>query len=312
MTKIKKKTIAIAGAGDVAKYVAEELKKINKYKIIILSRSNREWFIKNNFEIRITDYTKESILSCIKDVNVLISLIHDNSDFYNKVHIAMIDACKESHYCKHFIPSECGGDIEKFPQHPLFYVPTHGAIRKILKEQSEIKYTFFNNGWFMDYFIDGNKSYMKRLPGIWPLDIENSEIIIPGSGNENITFTSARDVGKALSKLIDFDDWDEYIYVSGETTTWNKIAKWWKENIDEKLNIKYRKLEEIIKSKEEHINDEDPTLLWKDYMDLWNATGAASVPNDKVILQRNKYFLDINFMNIEMFVKKSKELKEII
>ncbi|KAG1578749.1 hypothetical protein G6F47_012861 [Rhizopus delemar] len=125
---------------------------------------------------------------------------------------------------------------------------------------------------------------MKRLPGIWPLDIENSEIIIPGSGNENITFTSARDVGKALSKLIDFDDWDEYIYVSGETTTWNKIAKWWKENIDEKLNIKYRKLEEIIKSKEEHINDEDPTLLWKDYMDLWNATGAASVPNDKKCL----------------------------
>jgi glutamate dehydrogenase/leucine dehydrogenase len=33
------KTIAIAGAGDVAKYVVEELRKEGKHKVVILSRA---------------------------------------------------------------------------------------------------------------------------------------------------------------------------------------------------------------------------------------------------------------------------------
>ncbi|CAF1642334.1 unnamed protein product, partial [Adineta ricciae] len=157
-------TIAVAGLGDVAKYVVEELNALRSPpKIVLLSREIRSWFDQQpNTIFRITDYSVESLTKHLTDVDVLISLIHSNDRFYNDVHEAMIKACQNSSRCKRFIPSECGGDIEKFPQHPEFYVPTHGAIRKLLEEQNEIEYTLFNQGWFMDYFIPADRSYMKR------------------------------------------------------------------------------------------------------------------------------------------------------
>ncbi|CAF1461217.1 unnamed protein product [Adineta ricciae] len=185
-------TIAVAGLGDVAKYVVEELNALRSPpKIVLLSREIRSWFDQQpNTIFRITDYSVESLTKHLTDVDVLISLIHSNDRFYNDVHEAMIKACQNSSRCKRFIPSECGGDIEKFPQHPEFYVPTHGAIRKLLEEQNEIEYTLFNQGWFMDYFIPADRSYMKRILPIWPLDLENETLRIPGTGNEPITFTA--------------------------------------------------------------------------------------------------------------------------
>lgn len=39
MAEIKKKTVAIAGAGDVAKFVVEELLRDGLYEIVIMSRN---------------------------------------------------------------------------------------------------------------------------------------------------------------------------------------------------------------------------------------------------------------------------------
>lgn len=116
------KTVAIAGAGNVAKFLVEELKKAGHNKIIVLSRAvcyfslyllgtycavkPRDWFVKAGVDLRITDYTTNSILSHIQDADVLVSLLHDNSSFYNEAHVAMLEACKLSPKCKHFIPSE--------------------------------------------------------------------------------------------------------------------------------------------------------------------------------------------------------------
>jgi nucleoside-diphosphate-sugar epimerase len=59
----------------------------------------------------------------------------------------------------------------------------------------------------MDYFVPEKKSYMKALKGIWPLDLENWEAVIPGTGEERVGFTSARDVAKAFVKLIKAEKW---------------------------------------------------------------------------------------------------------
>lgn len=171
-------TVVVASLGDVAKYVVEELNALSSpVKIILLSRESRSWFNEQpNTTIRLTDYSVSSLTKHLTDVDVLISLIHSNDHFYNDVHEAMISVCKASPRCKRLIPSECGGDIEKFPEQPEFYVPTHGAIRKLLNGQNDIEYTLFNQGWFMDYFIPTNRSYMKRILSVWPLDLENETI----------------------------------------------------------------------------------------------------------------------------------------
>lgn len=156
-------TIAVAGLGDVAKYMIEELNALKKpIQIVLLSRESRSWFNDQpNTVFRQTDYSISSLTKHLVDVDVLICLIHSNDRFYNDVHEAMLTVCQNSPRCKRFIPSGCGGEIEKYPQHPEFYVPTHGAIRKLLSEQNQIEYTLFNQGWFMDYFISADRSYMK-------------------------------------------------------------------------------------------------------------------------------------------------------
>jgi nucleoside-diphosphate-sugar epimerase len=226
----------------------------------------------------------------------------------------MITACKTSPRCKRFIPSECGGDIEKYPQHPEFYIPTHGAIRKLLEEQNEIEYTLFNQGWFMDYFIPADRSYMKRILPVWPLDFEKETIRIPGTGEEPITFTSARDTGKALARLATSKiKWEKYIYVAGETTTWHNVVKLLEKIYpNKKLKITYKSLEELEQDRAKHLHDKDPTELWLAFMDLWNATGASAVPMNKVAEQRKKYFTDIHFSNIEEFIKTAEKADYVI
>jgi nucleoside-diphosphate-sugar epimerase len=309
-------TIAVAGLGDVAKYVVEELNALSSpVKIILLSRESRPWFNEQpNITFRITDYSVTSLTKHLADVDVLISLVHSNDHFYNDVHEAMMAACKASPRCKRFIPSECGGDIEKFPQHPEFYVPTHGAIRKLLEEQNEIEYTLFNQGWFMDYFIPADRSYMKRILPVWPLDLEKETIRIPGTGDEPITFTSARDTGKALARLATLNTkWEKYIYIAGETTTWNKVVKLIEKIYpNKKLKITYKSLEELEQNRAKHLHDKDPTELWLAFMDLWNATGASAVPMDKVEQQRKKYFANIHFSNIEEYIRTAENADHVI
>jgi len=298
------KTVAIVGAGNVAKYFVEELRRDGKHNIIVISRAPREWFVNAGVELRISDYSTASILEHIQDAEVLVSLIHDNSSFYNEVHIAMLEACKLSKKCKQFIPSEMGGDIEKFPDHPGFYVPTHGAIRKVLEQQNEIEYTLFNIGWFMDYFVPADRTYMGSLPVIFPLDLKENTLRIAGTGDEPLSFTSARDVAKALVKLVDTKTpWEKYIYTSGETTTWHKVATLYEKIKGVKLAITYKSEEEVQKDINTHKDDSDPKLLWLGFMDMWNATGAAGVPTEKVHLHREKYFKGVHFRDITEFIK---------
>ena len=309
-------TVAVAGLGDVAKYVIEELNALPiPVKIVLLSRESRPWFTEQpNTIFRKTDYSISSLTAHLADVDVLICLIHSNDRFYNDVHEAMLAACQASPRCKRFIPSECGGDIEKYPQHPEFYVPTHGAIRKLLSEQNEIEYTLFNQGWFMDYFIPADRSYMKRILSVWPLDLEKETLRIPGTGNEPITFTSARDTGKALARLATSKTkWDKYIYIAGGTTTWHNVLQLLQKIYPEKkFQVTYKPLEELLQDRAAHLHDQDPSQLWLAFMDLWNATGASAVPMDKVEEQRKKYFADIHFSNIEEYIRTAEKANNVI
>ncbi|KAJ2956511.1 hypothetical protein NQZ79_g7623 [Umbelopsis isabellina] len=304
------KTVAIAGAGDVAKYLVEELARTN-HKTVVLSRAKRDWFVNQQIEIRITDYTEASLTPLLKDVDVLISLLHDNGDFYNKAHLAMIAACKASPRCKRFIPSECGGNIEDYPQHPLFYVPTHGAIRNVLASQVDLEYTLFNLGWFMDYFIPSDKTYMKPLPGIWPLDLKQRTLRLLGSGDEPVTFTAARDVARALTHLVNVPNWPKYTYVAGETTTWNQVLRKMEKRFQTKFEIIKRSRGEIEKSIES-FDDGDISSLWLDYMDLWNATGAAGLPADKTEQQRSTLFNNLKFMTMEQLMDKAEASNSVV
>ncbi|KAI5898200.1 NAD(P)-binding protein [Schizophyllum commune H4-8] len=296
-----KKTVAIAGAGDVAKFLVEELERAKDYNIVVLTRGHRPWFAERaGITVRLTDYSADSVRTILDDVGavVLFSFIHDNSPFYNTTHEAFLAACRTSRTCKRFVPSECGGDLDAHPDKPRFYIPTHGAFREVLKAQSEVEWTLLNNGWFMDYVLPPEMSYMKSIVPVWPLDLKTGRVLVPGTGEEPIGLTAARDVARAAVKLVDASAWDPITYVCGENTTWNKLIRDVEEFYKRKFDVSYLSIDEIKTALEVHKNDEDPSALWKAYMDEWNYTGASALPWDKVESQRRRFFRDIKFRTV--------------
>ena len=126
----------------------------------------------------------------------------------------MLAACQQSQTCKRFVPSEYGGDIDKFPHLPRFYDTTNVEFRKVLAAQDEVEWTLVNIGWFMDYFVSPEKSYLKPLPGVWPIDLDKWEAVVPGSGDYNVGWTSGRDVANALVRLVDLPKWASFILMT--------------------------------------------------------------------------------------------------
>ncbi|QVM10866.1 hypothetical protein D8B26_005518 [Coccidioides posadasii str. Silveira] len=147
MSSLCDHVIAIAGASDLAKYFIEELMAAAQPsappKIVVMTRStsSRPWFTSNpHISIRVSDYTASSIQAILDATNAtaLFSFLHSNDPrSYNTAQEAMLAASRASKSCRRFVPSDYGGDIDRFPGLPRFYEPTHRAFREnILRHET--------------------------------------------------------------------------------------------------------------------------------------------------------------------------------
>jgi swainsonine biosynthesis oxidoreductase SwnR len=139
--------------------------------------------------------------------SALISTIRCPDSKYLPLHQGFLNACKRSDKCKRFIPSEWAGNIEDYPNLPGFYGKTRTPFREILKRSQGVEWTLFCLGWFTDYFVGEDKSYMKHLPGEFPIIHKKWEYVVRGTGDEPQSWTSGRDVGKAVAELLAAEEW---------------------------------------------------------------------------------------------------------
>ncbi|PLB54030.1 hypothetical protein P170DRAFT_431727 [Aspergillus steynii IBT 23096] len=357
MTTSSKQSIVIAGASDVAKYLIEELiasNPSNPPQIGVLTRSlsNRPWFTSNpHISLHVTEYSAPSIQSILNQTKAtaLFSLLHSNDpSFYNTAHEAMLTACRNSDLCKRFVPSDYGGDIDRFPSLPRFYDSTHRVFRETISNETEVEWTFVNGGWFMDYIVQGNKvdptivpykpstrgpaksakpamlnteldtskvrSYMKPLPGIWPLDLDTFTATKLGTGEEPIGWTSARDVARALVKLLDAPSgsWEKHTYVAGQIGTWNEAIGIAEEFYGRKFDVTEKMTESILLALQNESTLE-PVERAVAYMDEWNVIGASAVPMDRVLEHRERFFSGVKFRGLrelleDAFVGESEQM----
>lgn len=345
MSILSKQSIIIAGASDVAKYLIEELiasNPSNPPQIGVLTRSlsDRPWFTSNShITLHLTDYTAPSIYLILNQTQAtaLFSFLHSNDpSFYNTAHEAMLKACRDSDLCKRFVPSDYGGDIDRFPGLPRFYDSTHRVFRETIARQGgDVEWTLVNGGWFMDYIVQGNsvdptivpyrpstcgptegaklatlteaknfdtskvRSYMKPLPGIWPLDLDTFAATRLGTGEEPIGWTAARDVARALVKLLaaPFGSWEKHTYVVGQVGTWNEAIGVVEEFYGRKFEVREKSKESILSA----LRDEEALEPFKRavaYMDEWNVVGASAVPMDRVLEQRERFFSGVKFREL--------------
>lgn len=289
--------VAVAGPGDVAKYLVEELLAAS-HEVVVLTRSSKPWFAALGIPVRITDYSVESLTNAINDCEALVSTVQDRTMGKVTKHLAMLKACTESPKCKRFIPAEWVGNIDDFPDQPGFYPHNHVPTRQALAEQKEVMYTLLCPGWFSDYFVPPTSRYIKDIGSFHPVDWAAGTMTIPGTGDEKITFTSARDAAKAVAQLVDKDNWDTVTYVSGETSSWNQVREVLAKH-GKNLVVKYRS-EAIIQNDVQN-GSQNECLLGQ--FEMWSVSGGAFVPQGTMANQKQKFFKDVPFRTVEKIVE---------
>lgn len=76
----------------------------------------------------------------------------------------------------------------------------------------------------MDYW--GMPNVRTRLkPLAYAVDIPNRRAIIPGDGNNVVTFTYSYDMAKFIAKLLSTEEWPELAFMGGDDLTLNELVK---------------------------------------------------------------------------------------
>ncbi|KAL8849529.1 MAG: hypothetical protein Q9221_005463 [Calogaya cf. arnoldii] len=104
-----RQVIAVAGVGQLGRYVCEELLASPDFEVVVLARESSpdSWASKKGFPIHPTNYTTPSILTILNttQATTLISFINLTTTDYLTIHSALLHACQQSHQ-KRLIPSE--------------------------------------------------------------------------------------------------------------------------------------------------------------------------------------------------------------
>ncbi|KAE8419975.1 hypothetical protein BDV36DRAFT_250304 [Aspergillus pseudocaelatus] len=284
--------VAVAGSGAMARYICDEFPKYG-HEVVLLSRTNKEVFQNwNRVTQVVTDYSVSSLTDAILDCDVLISMILSYTEEFIDVHLNLIKACQASPRCKRFIPSEYGGDLERYPDVPLFYYLTRDPIRKVLQDQKEIEWTLVSVGWLVDYVVPQQNRYLTDAGEAFPIDITSKKITIPGTGDDPVDVTAARDLARALALLISKSSWEPYTYISGEKTTWNELAKLVQQQYVEMKDIQHIGLGQILHTIQSSNNEVE--VLMSHYK-LIVPLRACSLDPKKVEAHRQKFFSSMTF-----------------
>ena len=156
-----------------------------------------------------TDYAQASLKSIfnLTRATTVISFINQIGTEYVTTHANLLAACRDSDTCKRLIPSEWIGDSETFPNLPQYYVSSRGSIRQMLANQREVEWTLFNIGWLADYLFPEEKTYIKPVPGKFPIDQGSRSALIRGSGDEPQSWICGREIGRAVVELCNASSW---------------------------------------------------------------------------------------------------------
>ncbi|KAM5502547.1 hypothetical protein McaMca56_001989 [Microsporum canis] len=176
-----------------------------------------------------------------------------------------------------------------------FYSRPREPIRKLLREQTDLEWTLVSVSWLADYVVSAKNRYIKEIGVACPINLADGSMVIPGTGNEPVDFAWARDIAKALEKLVIAPAWEPYTFTSGEQSSWNEVARIIRDKYRPDLKVRYLSLGNIVETVRT-TKDDDAVVLAEHQ--LLSASHACSLPQDKVQAQRPKYFPGIYFRTL--------------
>ncbi|KAL8684383.1 MAG: hypothetical protein Q9224_006389 [Gallowayella concinna] len=291
--------IAVCSVGSLGKYLCDELLAHGRYKFVVINRPER------HIDVRTSDYSTESVLDILNDINasILISFNNSPGETFVTIHSALLEACRRSKNCKRFIPSEFAGNIDDFPLLPRDFQTSRVPFREILEKEKKIEWTIFNNCWLMEYFLPEDQTYMPSAPE-FPIDRKNWKACIRGTGDQTQTFTSARDVAKALVMLFRAPEWEHTTYIAGQWSSFNDMVRLMENLHGHPMEKTFRSQQQI-----EHDLHSPPTAEAQNIagIEMMMITASGACPREKTLRQREKYFKDLKFTTVEELLLQCRE-----
>jgi swainsonine biosynthesis oxidoreductase SwnR len=289
-----KTKIAIAGTGNVAKYLIEELAAYG-HDVIVITRQAKPFI---TLPQRETDYTVDSLITVLEGCSALGSTVFDYNDMTRttELQLSMLEACQRSATCKSFIPSEWTLNAEDYPEQPMLQAEHTAVLHKALANvPRDIRWTIISNSWFADYILPPRQRHLAEIGPAWPMDHASKTFTIYGPGTQVFDMVSVRDTAKAVALLLASDQpWNNFTYVSGQQLSWNELFVIIK-NHDPEWTAINKPLAASIKQ----IFSEDPTTKFVGYFELLTYSGASLLPKERVLRDRKRYFEGIKFRNID-------------
>ncbi|KAL4904153.1 hypothetical protein BDW74DRAFT_168586 [Aspergillus multicolor] len=238
--------VAVAGGtGGVGRTIVEVLAD-SHHGAFVLSRkpSNSQ----NNVTSIVVDYTNVPVLVEVLEANKIHTVICAFAvagDSLSTSQANLIEAAKLSSTTKRFVPSSFA---IKYPESAVEILPQlkdyFAAIETL--RSSDLEFTVFHNGIFLDYFIkpeSGVKSYLK--PNVFVVDIVNKVAAIPGDGTSPVTFTYTFDLAKFVVAALDLQVWKEESCVVSDEMPWNSFVGLAEEVLKTKFEIHLDSVEKL-------------------------------------------------------------------
>ncbi|KAL6915406.1 hypothetical protein ACHAPO_009909 [Fusarium lateritium] len=246
--------VAVAGGtGDLGRTITEHLAACGKHTVFILSRKKANSPV-SGAEILTIDYSDPSAIAASLDAKAVDTVISVLGDTGAEAQLKLIAGASKASSTKRFIPSEFAAYTP--PDAPENEY-TAGIIRAVgaLKD-SDLQYTRFANGIFMDYF--GIPNIPSTLsPFVWGIDIAHRRAAIPGSGTDIMAMTYSKDVARFMERLLEDEDWPEHSIISGSDASFNEILA-----LAQEYTGKYRRDDfDVTYDDKEKLNKTEATLL---------------------------------------------------
>ncbi|KAJ9614448.1 hypothetical protein H2200_002584 [Cladophialophora chaetospira] len=238
--------VAVAGGtGSVGSTIVDALKSSQKHDVIVLSRktSHQSALAAAEFVVDYANIEHVSNLLETENVHTVISTIAVLNEASGKSELDLVAAAAKSSTTKRFIASNWGGVI---PEDESLRIPFQKYRLETLKalEKTDLEWTQFQNGYFLDFYgIPYVETNLKPLTFV--LDMAHKAASIPGTGNEQMTFTYTKDLAKFVVSALDLPTWTYPMVCYSEKSTWNKVVKLAEGYRGSKFNIAYDSPEKL-------------------------------------------------------------------
>ncbi|KAH7324511.1 hypothetical protein B0I35DRAFT_369735 [Stachybotrys elegans] len=223
--------VAIAGgSGQVAREIIDVLVAEGKHEVTIMSRKTIQEPQEDEFAPSIgwkmVDYgDKTSLAQALTGIHTVLSFVQTLSDPGQVAQRNLIDASIAAGV-KRFAPSEYGSKETTGMPWCQVKESIREYLEKVTNEGSNLEYTLFQPGLFLNYVAFPHKTSKHLEPLQALVDFENKRaILVKDYEDSTMTFTTVQDVAAIVARALDYQGkWPKNGGICGNRLTLRQLA----------------------------------------------------------------------------------------